>query len=204
MLERDCRLVYVANNMEPTQPVVEQVAVKPKATRTRKPKAEVVVVVADGAAEQPVAEAVTPKENSPKENSPKENSPKEKAPRKKPVKVEKVAVFDFVGHAAQRYTEGGWVVFKCQPGSVNDLVAHRDKKLHYIRVVPSNNAEDARFTGEQKNAFIQNAFSNAALPVFARVKPVSKKGDVTPSSSVITFENINDGARVIVGAAVKK
>lgn len=180
--------------MEPVTVVVA----KPKATRTRKPKV--------AAAEQPVAEQLVEQANQAVEQpiaNAAENPITPKAPRKKAVRAEKVTPFDFTGHAMQKYTDGGWNAFRSQQGAINDFVAHRGTKTHFVRVVPSNDTENLKFAGVDKNSFIQNALSNNAIPVFAKVTPVAKKGEATPTSANVTFTNINDGARVIVGVVKK-
>jgi len=171
--------------------------VKPKATRTRKPKVQPVSQPSEQPAAQPAEQAVVQAGDANVAGS--SQPAEEKASRKKPAKTAAVQ-FDFVGHAMRRYVDGGWNTFKSQPGSINDFVAYRGTKAHFVRVVPSSSAEDSRYTGESKNSFIQNALSNNATPVFAKVKPVAKKGDVIPSGADVTFNNINGGARVIVGA----
>ncbi len=101
-----------------------------------------------------------------------------------------------------RYTEKGWQVFKCDKGAQNDFVAHSGKNCHFVQVVTPETVESLRFAGEQRNTFIQNAFSNGATPVHAKVTIDAKKnGDPVVG---VTFENANTKGRVTVVAIRKK
>jgi hypothetical protein len=83
--------------------------------------------------------------------------------------------------------------------AINDMITQKGGKLHFVQVITPDTASSARFTIEGKNAFIQNAFSNAAIPVYAHV--VRRGG---PSGRVVvTFEDVNTNARVIIGAHQK-
>ena len=82
-----------------------------------------------------------------------------------------------------------------QNGGLNDFIAHKDRKLHFVQVVTK--PDDARYNGLALNTFIQNAFSNNAVPVHAKVV-VSEKDDGTSVASKVLFTNVNDNTRVIV------
>ena len=83
-----------------------------------------------------------------------------------------------------KYLEYGWTVIEVPPGEVNDLIAGKGTKLHFVCVEDKN-----------RNNFIQNAFSNGAVPVYARVDEIKQK---------VSFENINLHERVIIGRAERK
>lgn len=169
------------------QPATQPIAAKPPRTRKAKQQAAPETSACEQPAEvQPVI------------------AEKEKAPRKPRAPKEPKLTFDFVGAAIGKYAEGGWNVYRCTNGNINDFIAHREKKIHYVRVVPSNAAEDLRYHGESKNSFIQNSMSNAAIPVFASVKPVVKKGEEVPSGAAISLENVNDKTRVLIGKPATK
>lgn len=103
--------------------------------------------------------------------------------------------FDHQSAVTNKYSEYGWIITN-SPGGLNDMIAHKQDKLHFIRVVTPENYDDARYHGLAKNSFIQNAFSNGAVPVHAHV--VNKKGHTK-----VTFENVNIGDRIIIGRAEK-
>lgn len=95
-----------------------------------------------------------------------------------------------------KYIAADWVCWQCPTGNINDFIAHSAKRLHYVRVVPAETAEELKYHGESKNTFIQNAMSNSAIPVYAHVKVVTDKNNVV--SSTISLEDINTSARVVV------
>lgn len=105
--------------------------------------------------------------------------------------------FDYIGAAMAKYNEAGWTAYRCPTGGMNDFIAHRDKKLHYLQVVPSDNVENMRFHGEAKNTFIQNAFSNSAVPIHATVTAKKVGG------AKITLEDVNTNGRVVVAGPRK-
>ncbi len=101
-----------------------------------------------------------------------------------------------------KYRTHGWIVMFVNGSGINDIIAQKTTdqktKLHFIQVVTDEDA--AKHNGNAKNDFIQNAFSNQAVPVYAYIDYPSKD----KSNPVITFEDVNIGARVIIGHNVKK
>jgi hypothetical protein len=87
-----------------------------------------------------------------------------------------------------KYNEYGWTVIRAPVGGINDIIAAKGPRLHFIQVTTKESEEEARYHGQAKNDFIQNAFSNQALPIRARV------------GRCVTFEDVNLGSRVIIGA----
>ncbi len=101
-----------------------------------------------------------------------------------------------------RYAAKKWVVFAPKNGP-NDIVAHfqgpkGSTKYHFIQIAP----------GRDVGGFIQNAFSNGAMPIFAHIKAVkcaqgatNIESDTGQSSAYkinITFSDANTKNRVIV------
>ena len=128
------------------------------------------------------------KKSAKKEAVPAEPEP---APVTKPAPVKKQTPADI---AAEKYTINGWNVIKPPKGSVNDFLASRNGRLHFVQVVTKDTIADQKYHGSAKNDFVQNAFSNGAIPIFAHVVGDSK----------VTFEDVNSGNRVIINARVKK
>jgi len=102
---------------------------------------------------------------------------------KKPVKV------DHKKLVAAAYIAAGWQVMIMPAGIINDIIAQKGVKLHFCQVVV--NSADPKYQGLPKNTFIQNAFSNGAIPVHA----------VFASDGLKTaFMDANLNTRVIVAA----
>jgi hypothetical protein len=95
-----------------------------------------------------------------------------------------------------KYTSNGWTLIP-QKGSINDLIAHKKSRVHFVQVITDANHEDAKFHGLPKNTFIQNAFSNNALPIHARVSNGPK------GTFKVSFEDVNLNTRVIVSERKK-
>lgn len=113
---------------------------------------------------------------------------------KRPAKVEPKKA------AVAAYAAAGWQVMIMPTGIINDIIAQKGNKLHFCQVVV--NAADAKYQGLPKNTFIQNAFSNGAIPVHAMVAPADASGLIK-----IVFTDANLNTRVVVAApkvAVKK
>lgn len=89
-----------------------------------------------------------------------------------------------------KYKEYGWTLLATK--GINDFIANHPKnnKYHFIQVIHAGNDTDAKFSELARNSFIQNAFSNNALPVYAHCKQ-------TRNGIVVTCEDINTGATVI-------
>jgi len=117
---------------------------------------------------------------------------KKKVDVKKPVVVARPKTAgNLIKEVIDKYVSFGWTVIKIPPGSINDIITQKAARVHFVQIITKDTAENAKFHGLAKNTFIQNAFSNGAVPVYARV--------VTSSPRKITFENVNEGTRVIVG-----
>ncbi len=99
--------------------------------------------------------------------------------------------------AVEKYTQFGWTVIITPSNSLNDIIASKDKKLHFVQVVTAETIDESRHTGLAKNTFIQNAFSNMAAPIFAHAARAGRTINVT-------FENVNDRTRVIVGGVKRQ
>ncbi len=94
--------------------------------------------------------------------------------------------------AITKYQAADWTVIKAPKGAINDFMAKRGERFHFVQVVTKETIDDAKFHGEAKNSFVQNAFSNGAIPIFAHV--VGKK---------VTFEDVNSGNRALVTSKKK-
>lgn len=103
--------------------------------------------------------------------------------------------FDPIIPVIAKYTEFGWVAIRSPKNSLTDIIAQKDKRLHFVQVVTPETIDDVKFQGLPKNTFIQNAFSNTAVPVYAHVVTTKKKEITTK----ITFEDVNLNTRVIIG-----
>lgn len=84
-----------------------------------------------------------------------------------------------------KYTAAGWTIFRRPARGINDYVAHKGERMHFIQLLAP---DDPRKTGGARGNFVQNAFSNAATPVYAEVGP---RG--------VTLTDANTGARIIAG-----
>lgn len=67
-----------------------------------------------------------------------------------------------------KYTAYGWNISSRPRGNINDYVAVKADKMHFIQLVAPG---DPRMSGERCGTFIQNAFSNEAVPVYAEISP---------------------------------
>jgi hypothetical protein len=112
----------------------------------------------------------------------------------KPVASKQIAPkpVDNIAAVRAKYAEFGWTAFAAPTESLNDIIAQKGKKLHFVQVITPETADSAKHTGLAKNTFIQNAFSNGAAPIYATIV-------VKPRTTQITFENINDNTQVIIG-----
>lgn len=92
---------------------------------------------------------------------------------------------------AARYSDAGWTVINMPKGCIVDFIASSGgsaPRIHYIQVVTPAIEKTARFSLEAQNAFIQNAMSNAAAPVYANVAADGK----------ISCVDVNTRSRVII------
>lgn len=104
---------------------------------------------------------------------------------------------DMITTVLNKYTERGWTAIRAPKNSTNDIIAQKDKRLHFVQVVTASTINDSRFNGLSKTTFIQNAFSNGAQPVFAHV--VQSRGIYK-----ITFEDVNLNGRIIIDRSKKE
>lgn len=89
-----------------------------------------------------------------------------------------------------KYVGAGWTVIKPPGGTINDLIAQKGGRVHFVQIMSEKTEGGARFNGLARNSFIQNAFSNGATPVYARLD-----GDK------LTLRDINTDSRVVLGRA---
>lgn len=123
----------------------------------------------------------------------------------KPVAAKPVT-FDPIDAVINKYREFGWTAFRAPKESLNDIIAHnqsKNNKFHFVQVVTKETIDNARHQGIAKNTFIQNAFSNSAIPIYAHVVTSVRRGvgedGVRVLNANVTFENVNENARVIIG-----
>jgi hypothetical protein len=102
-----------------------------------------------------------------------------------------------VGEVMKKYIEGGWSVYK--NGGISDLVATKSGRWHYIKVAPDADKDAPTINGEFKSAFVQNAVSNNAEPVYALVSHVMRNidGVKTPTTQIRTVD-VNTTGRVVL------
>jgi hypothetical protein len=143
------------------------------------------------AVKEPAAVKATPPE--PVKATPPEPAKATPPEPAKPVRTKKETPLDI---AAAKYIESGWSIIKPPKGAVNDFMASRGTRLHFVQVVTKTTIEEAKFHGEAKNNFVQNAFSNGAVPIFAHV--------VEGSRPKVTFEDVNTGNRALISSRTKK
>ncbi len=92
------------------------------------------------------------------------------------------------------YQSKGWTVIKLPKGGINDIIAANKTKVHFVQVLTKKSVNFQKYNGLAKNTFIQNAFSNNAIPVHAIVYP---------DTSEILFQDVNLGSSVVI-TTVKK
>jgi len=98
-----------------------------------------------------------------------------------------------IGAIVDKYVAAGWSVMRMpSTNGLVDIVATKaasssrhKERLHFIQYVHDDAA--TRYTGEARNVFVQNAFSNGAVPVHARVV-FSKKSESAPK---VTLQDVN-------------
>ncbi len=104
-----------------------------------------------------------------------------------------------INDVINKYTAYGWTVIRPSGTALNDLIAQKNKRLHFVQVVTDETS--AKHSGIAKNTFIQNAFSNSAQPIHAYVTYSSRLDeDGRPVRTDIVFEDVNQNTRVIIGA----
>lgn len=87
-----------------------------------------------------------------------------------------------------KYTQNGWAVHKLR-NCINDYIAFQKHRLHFIQI-NINNDTSAKFTGEAKSMFIQNAMSNGARPVYANI--------IYENKITITYIDANTGEPISI------
>jgi hypothetical protein len=80
---------------------------------------------------------------------------------------------NYVDEAINKYRTAGWYVIRLSH-AVNDFIANRDDKIHFVKVYGESELDSPSFHGIARNNFVQNAMSNGARPIFASVKKVKK------------------------------
>lgn len=86
---------------------------------------------------------------------------------------------------AQKYTAAGWKVIPSK-GGVNDFIANLNAHVHFVQIRVKGSS-DARYTGQGLNDFVQNAFSNGAVPVHACV-----------DKTQVTLYDVNEDKRILL------
>lgn len=106
-----------------------------------------------------------------------------------------------IAAAAERYTAAGWQVLLVDSVSTAaDILAVRQSRTgpglryHFIQVRDIDSKYEARYNGIQRSTFVQNAFSNQALPVYAWVYLPAAEGELPK----FKFETADRGSRVTV------
>ena len=129
----------------------------------------------------------------------------DKSKPKKPPRVESVRPCP-LEDVINKYIKFGWKIVVPPRGGINDIIAQKDKKMHFVQVVMDEMQTDAKFSGEAQNNFIQNAMSNMGVPIYARIGSVRKKNaDGSKAiNNTITFEDVNLKSRVIIGCVKKE
>jgi hypothetical protein len=86
---------------------------------------------------------------------------------------------------AQKYQECGWTTITAT--GINDLISQKDKQTHFIQVVLDETA--LKHQTQARNDFIQNAKSNGAIPVYAKV-----------AGTQVSLQNIDENKRILLRA----
>lgn len=88
-----------------------------------------------------------------------------------------------------QYTREGWSIYKTN-NCINNFIAFRNRTLHFIQVItPKTNIDNF-----VQSTFVQNAMSNAAIPIYALVD----------ENSNTIFTNVNTNTPVSIKKIVKK
>lgn len=117
---------------------------------------------------------------------------KKRVPKEKP--------FDVIAAVGLKYQSAGWTAYQPKVGGINDLIASKGDKLHFVQVVLSTDLENMRYKDVAKNTFIQNATSNSAIPVYATITIAQRKGEPGPCAEKINFEDVNTKGRILITA----
>lgn len=119
-----------------------------------------------------------------------------KAKKTETAKLPPIIRIDPITSVKSAYTEHGWTII--ERGGINDIIAHKNERLHFTQVVTAETINGVRYQQESRNIFIQNAFSNQAEPIYAHV--VTTLGRDRVEHATVTFQNVNTNARVIIGS----
>jgi hypothetical protein len=85
---------------------------------------------------------------------------------------------------AAKYRAAGWTVIPSK--GVSDMIANLREHVHFVQVRVKGSS-DSRYTGQGMNDFVQNAFSNGAIPIHANV-----------DKSQVTLYDVNEDKRVLL------
>lgn len=97
----------------------------------------------------------------------------------------------------------GWNAMKPPSGSINDVVAQKDKRFHFIQVITVGDENNPKFEGLSRSQFIQNAFANGAIPVYAYIV-LTKAGSIKGGGGggdgqyKVKLTDINTNTRIII------
>lgn len=126
---------------------------------------------------------------------------------------------DPVSFVVSKYISKGWQALDVRSRQgPNDIIAqvnvmHNGKvtksKFHFVQVAVESNNKTSSIAptndtniiiDEAKNAFIQNAFSNGAVPIIASVKVTKARAvnGISAQKIKITFKDANTNSRVVV------
>ncbi len=144
------------------------------------------------------------KDNQPQNNQSKNTQSNETRSRK-PASTSAKSALDPCAEVINKYAANGWTVIVPPRGALNDIITQKGKKMHFVQVTTKETITGARYQGIARNTFIQNAFSNAAIPVYATVTITPGRGTAARDSVVspraaITFEDINQNSKLIITA----
>jgi hypothetical protein len=106
----------------------------------------------------------------------------------------------------KKYKDNGWAVMVPPGKNINDIIAQKGKKMHFVQIIDAKSEQSARYSDVARNTFIQNAFANAAIPVYAHVsfhKSKTTAGRHIINSNV-TFEDTNLNSRIVIRKSPEK
>ncbi len=106
----------------------------------------------------------------------------------------KLKMQDAINIVAKKYLAGGWNVLSTPRGTINNLMANKGSRVHFIQIILPGHENDARYQGLAKNTFIQNAMSNGAQPIHAKLK-------LSGNTYSISFMNINIEGRCLISGS---
>ena len=69
------------------------------------------------------------------------------------------AELDSIDTVINKYKEYEWETLKIDSNTMNDIIAKKGDKMHFIIVQENSTYDDPKFHGLQKNNFVQNAMS---------------------------------------------